>query len=166
MLVVRIQKRDKGNQRNKLMCFLKIAIAFMSCLSFFKNEGRGNRGSRFWRNKRSRIHQSCLLKNACVASSLLPHQRIWIFSSDLSQFTKRILCECFEKNCNVDKILKTKRLSQNDSSICFTIFNLIKNYLIISRLYKNGSVPNIFYNHVVYYSSHKGPTPSRTTFSG
>ena len=166
MLVVRIQKRGKGNQRKKLRCFLKMAIAFKSCLSFFKNEGRGNRGSRFWRNKRSRIHQSCLLKNACTALCLLPQQRIWILWSDLSQFSKRILCECSEKNCNVDKILRTKGLSQNDSSICFTIFNLIKNYLIISRLNKNGSVPNIFYNHVVYYSSHKGPTPSRTTFSG
>ena len=150
MLVVRHQKRGKGEQRKKIRCFLKRAIAFKSCLSFFKNEGRGNRGKRFRRNKRTRINQSCLLKNASVALSLLPQQRIWILWSDSSHFTKCNLSECSEKKRNVDKALKRKGLSQNDSLICFTIFNLIKNYLIISCLNKNGSVSKLFYNHIVY----------------
>ena len=113
--------------------------------------GKGKQRERkFLQNKRTWIHQTCFLKNVSAFLSLLPQQRIWILWSDSSHFTKCNLSECSEKKRNIDKALKRKGLSQNDSLICFTIFNLIKNYLIISCLNKNGSVSKLFYNHVVY----------------
>ena len=113
--------------------------------------GKGKQRERkFLQNKRTWINQSCSLKNVSAFLSLLPQQRLWILWRDSSHFTKCNLSECSEKKRNIDKALKRKGLSQNDSLICFTIFNLIKNYWIISCLNKNGSVSNLFYNHVVY----------------
>ena len=113
--------------------------------------GKGKQRERkFLQNKRTWINQSCSLKNVSAFLSLLHQQRLWILWRHSSHFTKCNLNECSEKNRNVDKALKRKGLSQNYSLVCFTIFNLIKNYLIISCLNKNGSVSKLFYNHFVY----------------